>query len=165
MANIQVAYGASSAVTITLASLATSASLTSGQESDAIDNTTTKNLDYLLAGVITTGTTPTAGQVEVHVVGLMNDTTWPDVFDGVNSAETFANANVKNSICRLAAAMTTDATSNSAYPFGPTGVAALFGGSLPKKFVVWVTHNTAVALSATAANHAISITPVFATST
>ena len=45
---------------------------------------------------------------------------------------------------------------HSAYP-----VAALFGGTLPAKFVVFVTHNTAVNLNSTGGNHVISITPVY----
>jgi hypothetical protein len=43
-------------------------------------------------------------------------------------------------------------------------VALLFGGVVPRKFVVFVTHNTGVALNATAGNHVIAITPVYATS-
>jgi hypothetical protein len=161
--NIKTAYVASSAVTITLASLATSSTLLVGVESDAIDNSSNLYLDFLLAGKITTGTTPTAGQIEVHVVGMLDDTTWPDVFDGTGSAETISSANVKNAICQPAAVISTDATSNQAYPFGPVSVANLFGGTLPRKFLCYVTQNTAVNLNATAGNHAIWITPVYAT--
>jgi hypothetical protein len=37
----------------------------------------------------------------------------------------------------------------------PISVASLFGGICPQAFSVFVTHNTAVALNATAGNHAI----------
>lgn len=165
MANIQTAYGASSAVTITLTSLATSASLIAGQESTAIVNTTGLYLDYLVAGSIMTGTTPTGGAIEVHAVGILNDTTWPDVFDGTNSAETVTSSDIKVAICRPIASLVIDTTSNRAYPFGPIGVASLFGATAPpKQFVIFVTHNTGVALNATATNHFISVTPVYATS-
>lgn len=166
MASLKVAYAASSALTISPASLASSGTLVAGVESDAVDNSANLYLDYLIAGNITVGTTPTSGtQVEVHVVGMRDDTTWPDVFDGTGSAETITSADVKAGICRPAAVLGVNAaTSNVAYYFGPISVALLFGGVVPRKFVVFVTHNTGVALNATAGNHVISITPVYATS-
>jgi hypothetical protein len=167
MASLKLAYAASSALTISPASLASSSTLVAGVESDAVDNTGTNlYLDYLLAGNITVGTTPTSGTtIEVHVVGMRDDTTWPDVFDGTGSAETITSADVKAGICRPAAVLGVNATtSNVAYYFGPVSVALLFGGVVPRKFVVFVTHNTGVALNATAGNHVIAITPVYATS-
>lgn len=164
MASYKIEYGSSSAVTISPASLASSGTLTAGVESDAIDNTTNKYFDYLIAGKITTGGSPTTDtHIQVCVVGISDDTTWPDVFDGTGSAETVTSAKIKNSICKIVADVTIDATSNQAYPFGPVSVARAFDGTMPKKFVVFVTHNTAVALNSTAGNHAIYITPVYAT--
>jgi len=164
MANQKIEYAASSVLTITLASLATDSSLLTGVESDAVDNSSNKYLDYLISGKITTGTSPTtAKQIEVHVIGLMEDSTYPDVFDGTGSAETISSAGTKNAICRTVAVISTVNTSDKTYWFGPTSVAACFGGSLPKKFVVFVTHNTAVNLNSTSGNHAIYITPVYVT--
>jgi len=161
MSDIKLQYVASSAVTISLASLATDANLLAGRESTAIDNSSNEYLDYLLAGQITQGTSPTtAKEIRVYVVGMLNDSTWPDVFDGTDSAETVTSSGIRDSVCRLAAVMATDATSDRVNYFGPVSVAALFGGTLPAKFVVFVTHNTAVNLNATAGNHVISITPV-----
>jgi hypothetical protein len=59
--------------------------------------------------------------------------------------------------------MATSATSNVAYHFGPVSLAAAFGGVLPPKVVLFVTHSTAVALNATAGNHQIRIQPVYQT--
>jgi hypothetical protein len=42
-------------------------------------------------------------------------------------------------------------------------VAALFGGVMPKKFVVYVAHSSVAALNATAGNHVITITPTYET--
>jgi hypothetical protein len=160
MAAIKPDYIASSAVTITLASLASSTTFLAGRESTAIDNTVNEYADYHLSGKITTGTAPTAGRIEVYVVGLQDDATWPDVFDGTDSAETITDVNVKNSICRLAASIVTGTTANQAYPFGPVSVAGLFGTQVcPKKFVVYVAHSTVAALNATGANHVISVAP------
>lgn len=93
----------------------------------------------------------------------MEDATYPDVFDGTDSAETWTSADIRNAAGKLAAVMTTDSTSDRVYYFGPVSVAALFGGSCPKKFVVFVTHDTAVNLNSTAGNQAIHVTPVYAT--
>lgn len=162
--NVKIAYAASSAVTITLASLATDANLLAGRESTAIDNSTNKYLDYLLAGQITTGTTPTTSkELRVYVCGIINDTTWPDVLDGTDSAETFTTSNIRDSSCKIASSMTTTATSDQTSWFAPVSVSALFGGNPPLKFVVWVVHNSAVNLNATGSNHVISITPIYRT--
>lgn len=162
--SVKTAYVASSSVTISPASLGSDANFLAGRESNAIDNSSNKYSDYLLSGQITTGTSPTVDkEIRVYVVGISNDSTWPDVFDGTDSAETVTNAGIRDSICKLAAVMRVTATSNVAYWFGPVSVASLFGGVVPLKFVVFVTHNTAVNLNATAGNHVVSITPVYQT--
>ena len=159
MATVKIGYIADTQLTITLASLATSATLVAGRESTAVDNTSNLYLDYLLSGKITTGTTPTTlKQIEVWVASPINDTpTWPDVLDGTDSVETLTSLDIKNSGLRLAAVMNTDATSDRTYYFSQVSVASLFGGVCPAKFVVFVTHNTAVILNATAGNHEISV--------
>ena len=157
----KIVYGASSNLTITLAALATDASLLTGRESTAVDNTANLYIDYLLSGFITVGTSPTTAKIiEVHVAGLMDDNTFPGVFDGTDSAETVTAAQKAN-LCRLAASIDTLGTSDIPYYFGPVSVAGLFGGVLPKKFVVFVTHSTAVNLNATGGNHQITVTPVY----
>ena len=164
MADLKLEYGTASDVTITLASLATDANLLTGRESAAIDNTSALVLDYLVSGKITTGTTPTtAKSIEVWAVGSWDGTNWPDVFDGTESSEVISSTDIKASICRFVAAMTTSATSNVTYHFGPVSLAAAFGGVLPPKIVLFVTHSTAVALNATAGNHQIRLQPVYQT--
>jgi hypothetical protein len=155
-------YGTPAAATITLASLASSATWVAGRESTAIDNTGNLHLDYLLDGQVTVGTGPSAStEIRVYVVGLQGDDGWPDVFDGTDSDETVTSAGVGNGYLKLAAVMNCDSTtSDRAYAFGPVSVASLFGGVCPRKFVVFVTHNTGVALNATAGNHFIYTTGV-----
>lgn len=165
MSSVKTEYAASSNLTITLASLATSSTWLAGRESTAVDNTTNKYLDYLLSGKVTVGTTPTSGtEIRVYVAALMDDSTYPDVFDGTDSDETVTSAGVGAGFLRLAAVLPVGATtSNVAYHFGPVSVAALFGGAVPKKFVAFVTHNTGVNLNSTGGNHQITVTPVYAT--
>jgi hypothetical protein len=164
MADLKLAYGTASDLTITLASLASDTSLLTGRESATIDNSSNLYLDYLVSGKITTGTSPTtARSIEVWAVGSWDGTNWPDVFDGTESAETITSSDIKASVCRYLAAMATSATSNVAYHFGPVSLAAAFGGVLPPKIVLFVTHSTAVALNATTGNHQIRIQPVYQT--
>jgi hypothetical protein len=164
MADIKVAYGTASDLTITLASLASDTNLLTGRESAVIDNTSTLALDYLVSGKVTAGTSPTASRsIEVWAVGSWDGTNWPDVFDGTESAETITSADIKASICRLVAAMATANTSDRVYHFGPVSLAAAFGGVVPPKVVLFVVHNTGVALNATAGNHQIRLQPVYET--
>jgi hypothetical protein len=158
-------YVASSAVTITLGGLATSSTWLAGRESTAIDNSSVKYLDYHLAGKIQVGTTPTVNtEIRVYVVGMRDDTNWPDVFDGTDSAETVTAAGVGSGFLKLAAVMLVDATtSNRDYFFGPVSVASLFGGVCPRKFVVFVAHNCVAALNATDGNHVLNVTPITTT--
>lgn len=164
MADLKLAYGTASDLTITLASLATDANLLTGRESATIDNTSALVLEYLVSGKITTGTSPTASKsIEVWAVGSWDGTNWPDVFDGTESAETITSSDIKASVCKFVAAMATSSTSNVTYHFGPVSLAAAFGGVLPPKIVLFVTHSTAVALNATAGNHQIRLQPVYQT--
>jgi hypothetical protein len=162
--DIKVAYGTASDATITLASLGSDTNLLTGRESAEIVNTSTLALDYLVSGKIRTGTSPTASRaIEVWAVGSWDGTNWPDVFDGTESAETITSAEIKSSICRLVSSMATSATTGVDYHFGPVSIASLFGGVVPPKFVLFVTHSTAVALNSTAGNHQIRILPVYET--
>jgi hypothetical protein len=166
MADVKAKYATASDLTITLASLASDTNLLAGQESGAFDNSSNLYLDCLVSGKITTGTSPTTGKsIQVWAVGSWDGTSWPDVFDGTDSAETITSANHKNSICRFIAEMATDATSDRTYHFGPVSIAAAFGGVMPVKWILFVVHNTAVALNATAGNHQIRLQPYYETVT
>jgi len=164
MSDVKLAYGTAADATITLASLATDSNKLTGRESDALVNTTLLALDYLISGKITTGTSPTASKtIEVWAVGSWDGTTYPDVFDGTDSAETITSAEIKNSICKLVAALATTSSSNVTTPFGPVSLASIFGGVVPAKVVFFVTHDTGVNLNSTAGNHQIRILPVYET--
>jgi hypothetical protein len=164
MADIKIAYGSAFDLTITLASLDSDTNLLDGRSSAAIDNTTDKMLDYLISGKITTGTSPTAARsIQIWAVASFDGTNWPDVFDGTDSDETISLANVKNSsMCRLVDELSTTATSDEDYYFSGVSIARLFG-SVPPKFVLFVTHNTGQPLHATAGNHVIRVQPVYRT--
>lgn len=162
--SIKEEYAASSSLTITLTSLATSSTWLTGRQSTAVDNTTNKYLDYLLAGFIKVGTPAiSTGEIRVYVVALENDSTWPDVFGASDAGVSILSAGMGSGYLKLAAVMSVDSTTASRiYYFGPVSVASLFGGAVPKKWVAFVTHNTGANLDATAGG-TLDITPVYAT--
>lgn len=165
-ANIKIAYAASAAYTITLASLASSATLTAGQESTGISNASNLYLDYMIGGKATTGTTPTtAKSIQIWIAGAVNDTPlYPDVMDGTDSAETVTTADIRNGGLIFLADTAVDATSNQTYWFRPSSLAAVCGGIVPVAHSLWVTHDTVAALHATAGNHSLSQTGIYVTS-
>lgn len=165
MANIKTAYASSSNLTITLASLATDTNLLAGRASTVVDNTSNLYLDYLLSGFITTGTSPTtAKSIDVYVYGCVDDTpTYPDAITGSDANKTITTANIRDAGLKLVVSIPTTATSNEKSYFGPVSVKSLFGGELPKKWGVFVVHNTAVNLNSTGGNHQITATGVYNT--
>lgn len=154
-ADVKIAYGASATITISPENVASSSTFVAGVESDVIDNTSNKYVDAIVGGTWTCGTTPTtATQVLVYVISVRDDApTYPDVFDGTASAETLTSAGVGRGFAKLGAVIDVDSTnSNRAYDVLFT-VAALFSGVMPLKWVLFITHNTAVNSNSTAGNH------------
>lgn len=167
-ANVKGVYVASSSITCTLASLATSSTLVAGRESAAVTNASNLYLDDLVAFKITVGTTPTANTaIECHAIGAMNDTpTWPDVFAGADAARTVTNVQVKAGyVIPVANFVVVATTSNVAYSSAPVGIRRFFGDLLPVQYSFFVTHSTVAALNSTGGNHVISHTPVYQTVT
>ena len=147
--DVKLAFAASSNLDVTsLNSLAASATWVAGWESALVDNSVNLYEDILLSGKITVGAAPTAGQVRVYVVALLDDATWPDVFDGVQSAETVTSALIADGFWKLAAVFSPDTSASAVYFFGPVSVANLFGGVCPAKFVIFLTHSLVQALAA-----------------
>lgn len=153
----------SNAVTITLASLATSASSVTGRESTAISNTTNKFIDVLVSGQIKTGSaTLTAGTIEIWVYAQQkvasSTPTYPSPLTGSDAAVTFV-AETKNKLS-LGDAISTNTTANTAYNIRPFSVASLFGGIMPERWGVVVIHNTGQNLNATAGDQYIHYTGI-----
>lgn len=162
----------SNALTITLASLASSASFLAGRNSTIVDNTSGLFLDFLVSGQITVGTTPTVDkQIALYVYAPLKyassvfsypiaTTTALTESDAAATFEAYQLAQLKP-----AAVANVIATSDRAYSFPPFSIAALFGGVCPPKFGVFAAHNTGVALNATAGNHWLHWTGIKRTST
>lgn len=162
--NILKKYGSKTTITAAIASLASDATTggpLAGIESSVIDNTTDGFDDILISGKATTGTSPTASrQIEVWAVAW-DGANWPDVFDGTSSAETITSLDIKNAICKSVAIMPTNNTSDRTYHFTGASLRQAFGGELPSKAVLFIAHNTGVALNSTAGNHEFSYQGVY----
>jgi hypothetical protein len=168
VADFKNAYDTQITVTISPASLASDGTLLAGRESTEFDNTSAgRNFpDVGVSGKITTGTNPTVStRIQVIAIGILGDGSYPDVFDGTDSAETISSANVKTPIAKVISDITVAATSDKTYYFGPVSLRSVFGNHMPRKCVFFVTHNTVAALNATAGNHAIWLDPEYATIT
>ena len=162
--DVKLVYAASSALTQTnLDGLASSASHVAGWESGEIDNTSNLYLDYRVTATLTVESAGlSAGQIRMYLVGPLNDTTWPTPFDGTESAETIADSEQRDAICRLAASTDTDTGASEVYYLECPSVAAVFGGNLPKKFVVFITQSTGAALETTGDPNQVYVTGVYA---
>lgn len=162
MADLLSKYPATSSVAlaITLASLASDTNLLAGRESDAQDNRSNGDIDALLGGKITTGTSPTANRViEVwayaNISSSIGTPAYVDTIAGSNANRTLTSANVKQPMLRLVAQIVIDSTSDRTYFFAPVSIASLFG-FMPKFWGAFVVHNCGVALNATGGNHALT---------
>lgn len=162
MSDIKTKYPSTSttAIAITLASLASDAALLAGRGGPGVDNTSTLDLDHLVSGQIMVGTSPTANtNIEVWAFSYQSiaagTPTYPDSFTGTDANKTLTNLGVKYGALRLLASISvTAATSNVAYPIAPTSIAQLFG-QMPQFYGLFVVHNTGVALNATGGNHSL----------
>lgn len=158
MAEFKLKYAASASLTFTsLNSLASSSTLVAGAESAAIDNGTTLYDDILVGLTIKMGAVaPTASKsIEVWVIPALDDTpTWPDVFDGTDSAETVSSRNILYGAGYLAKVFTTDATANLEYEGSFSLRDAC--GYVPDQCVLFVVQDSGQALAAS--GHAARLT-------
>jgi len=138
-------FGTATAMTITLASLASSAAGV-GRQSTTIDNSTVRAPRALVFVKVTVGTTPTANTL-VRIYLIRSDGTITD--DGAGASD--AALTVINSPL-LGTILVPAATSDTAY----YGVFDTYDvGPLGPTWGVAVVQNTAVNLNATGGNHAI----------
>ena len=154
MAVTTITYGANTAITFDISSLATSSTFLAGRESTQIDNTTNMYVDAIVTCDGITGhasTAPTIGQMaQLYVWGsdISLATTAIDTLDGTDSAETLSHTAVLQSLRSVASTIVTVATAALVYPILPFSVAQLFGGVMPKFWGLYFAHNHTGALAA-----------------
>lgn len=147
--DVKLSYAASANQTVTnLDGMAASSTFVAGWESGAIDNTSNLYLDYRVTAKITVESAAvTAGEIRLYLVGMLDDSTWPDVLDGTESEpETFTDTEMRDAVCRLGAFTLVDTGASDVYYLDCPSVAAVFNGHMPAKFVIFITTNTTAAL-------------------
>jgi hypothetical protein len=156
VAEIKRKYQASANLTVTnLASIATSATLVAGWLSGIIDNTTDLDLDKLVTGKIALGNSATAGQIALYAIAMLDDSNWPasaltsGTF-GTEGTGAFKDATNRDAVAMLvwAAATRSDpGATDDVYQIAASSLAGAFGGVLPPKVVLFLTHSTGVNLA------------------
>lgn len=151
-ADVKISYVADAAFTMDLSALAASATWVAGRESTWIANSS-NYLDFRISGSFISGTTPTApAEHRLYYLSATEDTpTYPDVFDGTDSAETLTNTNIRDSLI-IGWSGTVSATSNVTYPCISALTMAQAFGVCPKNFGLFFTHAHTAALKTDAGN-------------
>lgn len=148
--DVKLVYASDSAITVTnLHSLAASSTFLGGWESGAIDNSTNLYLDYAIRAKFTThASNRQAGTIRLYLVAMFKDGTYPDAMDGTESTESWTDAEERDAVARLAGVIDVDNSASAVYEIHVESVAAVFGGRVPKKFVVFVSSDCATSTNA-----------------
>lgn len=159
MASIKVAYGTSTAFTLTLASLASSA--TDGRESTVVDNSSNLYIDALVQVKVKTSASALANDKAVYIYGYGSE-------DGTifTDPATGSDANISlpaPTNMRLVGVIFCPSTA-TVYEGPPMSMAMAFGGILPRKWGIVVRNYTGQNLDATEGTHSYSYTGVYYTS-
>lgn len=157
MADIKTVYRNPTNLTLTgLPSIATSATLVAGWISEVIDNSSQLDLDELLTGIIALGNSATAGQIAVYAIAQLDNLSWPQSALASGTFGTAGTAAFKDATNRDSVAMLVWSTGTRAdpgatddtYQIAQSSVRGAFGGFIPRRFILFVTHSTGVNLAA-----------------
>lgn len=147
MSTLNVAYAASTAITITAGTLATSSTV--GRESAVVDNTSNKFVDALVGISATANGTPTANTfLSLYAYGSEDGTSYNDNATGSDAALTLRSPTNLRLIGQLAFPASANPTIKGVF-----NVAQAFGGILPRKWGIVVVQGSGVALSAFTATY------------
>lgn len=153
-------YGTPTAMTITLASLATSA-VDVGRQSSAVDQKDTVDaIDCILGGKIMVSTAAVTAntQIEVWLYSSWDDVEYNSGATGTDGAQTATN--VKTAMALFGIIPVPVTTAATQYYLKTGSVAQAFGGVIPVSWGVFVTQNTGQNLHSVSSNHEIYYTPV-----
>lgn len=156
MADIKTAYGSSTGITCTMASLASG----SARQSTSVDNGTNKFVDALVnVSARTNGTTPSGEKaVYVYAYGSEDGTNYSGEASGSDSAYTMASPTNLILLGRI------ECPSASTTYKGVFSVASAFGGRLPRKWGLVIQNATGNALDSSEGNHQKTYSGVYYTS-
>ena len=153
MATRKLTYRASSNLTVTALNggIASSATWVAGWTSGTIDNTSDLDLDKLVSAKFTVESSGlSAGEIRVYVYAMLDDSNWPDIFsagtEGTEGTCTLHDTNTRDSSVKLIWSTATDTTASQVYAMDKVSIAQFYGGVLPPKFALIVSHSTGTTL-------------------
>lgn len=148
--DVKTAYVVDSVLDVTsLHSLASSATYIAGWQSPFIDHGTDMVLDDAVTlNLVTHASNRQVGAIRVYGVPMLDESTWPDVFDGTQSVETWTSVEHRDAAAFLAKEIAVNATASATFPIIIPSMKAVFGGLLPKKYELWVTGNASTTTTA-----------------
>ena len=147
MANIKLAYGVATNITLTLASLASGSS----RECTAVDNTSNlfEDAEVYLAIKLAAGSPASAKEIRVYTYASMDGTNYTDNATGSDAGLT----NRVPTNLRVLDVIQTPDSGALTYKLVIGSVAAAWGGLLPPKWGIVVTNSSGLALDSTEGNH------------
>jgi len=156
MANIKEALGTSTAITITLNSLASSA--TAGREATAIDNSSNLFLDALVTAILKIGAGTPANDkcAYVYAYGSEDGTNYTDNATGSDAAIT-----LRDPTCLRLVAVVPMPSASVTYK-AVFSIAQAFGGALPRKWGIVIRNYCGISLDSS--GNSASYSGVYATS-
>lgn len=159
MSDIKVAYGTSTGITCTLASLASTPG--TAREGTAVDNTSNKFQDAMvyLAARLVTGTPGSDKVINIWAYGSEDATNYTDNATGTDAAVTLRAPNN----FRLIGIIGTPDSGGLTYKSNPMPVASAFGGILPRKWGIVVENRTNLAFETGEGNQIKTYTGVYNT--
>lgn len=162
MADVKLAYGANTAITITLTSLGSAGY----RESTAIDNTTNLFLDAFVGGITQVGAVAADGQLEIYAYASWDGTSYTAGVTGADATITWGTTggvDGYNDLIPLGTAAVDTTDDNDDVEWGPFSIASAFGGRLPPKWGIVVKNSTGTALHATGTNNLVRYRGVYLT--
>lgn len=141
---------ASAGITCTLNSLPTSATRLVGRNATAIDLTALTGqpgIDVIIGGKFTLAAAGLAASlIEIWLACSENGTDYAGSCATTDNAQTFLAE--QKSLMKQIASIPTNTTASGIYIPTPMSIAAQLGGSLPRKFSLFVTQSTGAAFAA-----------------
>ena len=161
MATITPLYGTLSTLPCSTQALAHSSTLDLGRQSAVADNTSGFDdaVDAMVGGIVgTSSNASTNRQIEIWSFGSWdNGSTFSVV--GTSTVDASLNVSSMKTLMKLVTIIPS-MQGASTYQWGPFSVAQVYGGLMPTKWGIFITHNTGVALGLTSTVHNISYIPV-----
>ncbi len=155
MADLKLAFGPSTGIVITLASLAS----TAARQSAFVDNSGNQFVDALVAldFKLAAGSPSDDRAVYVFAYASEDGANYSDNASGSDAALTMRNP----TNLRLVAVCNTPDSGGLTYKIAPSSVAAAFGGWLPRRWGIVVQNRSGLAFSATEGDHSKRFTGVY----